>query len=59
MVNYPLGASQHEYTRLKRQAKYLEPMTRRTLEDAGIQPGMRVLDLGTGPATSPCYSPKW
>ncbi len=46
--NYPLGASQHEYTRLKRQAKYLEPMTRRTFEDAGIRPGMRVLDLGSG-----------
>jgi ubiquinone/menaquinone biosynthesis C-methylase UbiE len=32
-----------------RQAEFLKPMTRRVFEDAGIERGMRVLDLGSGP----------
>lgn len=46
--NYALGRTQQEYARLERQAKLIEPMTRRTFTDAGIAPGMRVLDLGCG-----------
>lgn len=46
--NYALGRTQQEYERLERQAALLEPMTRRTFTDAGIAPGMRVLDLGSG-----------
>ena len=45
---YALGRTQQEYARLARQAALLEPMTRRTFTDAGIAPGMRVLDLGSG-----------
>jgi SAM-dependent methyltransferase len=30
------------------QAELLKPMTRRVFEDAGIAPGMRVMDLGSG-----------
>lgn len=46
--NYALGRTQQEYARLARQAALIEPMTRRTFTDAGIAPGMRVLDLGCG-----------
>ena len=46
--DYVLGQSRAEYERLVRQGHYLEPMTRRVLAEAGIQPGMRVLDLGSG-----------
>jgi SAM-dependent methyltransferase len=45
---YVLGNSQHEYNRLVRQAAFLKPMTRRVFQEAGIQSGMRVLDLGSG-----------
>lgn len=48
MNGYALGHSQHEYRRLVRQGELLKPMTRRTLSDAGIESGMRVLDLGSG-----------
>ncbi|HKF51961.1 MAG TPA: class I SAM-dependent methyltransferase [Candidatus Acidoferrales bacterium] len=47
-TNYALGRTQQEYARLARQSALLEPMTRRTFTDAGIAPGMRVLDLGSG-----------
>lgn len=46
--NYALGRTPQEYARLARQARLIEPMTRRTFTDAGIAPGMRVLDLGCG-----------
>jgi len=46
--DYVLGQSRAEYERLVRQGHYLEPMTRRVFAEAGIQPGMRVLDLGSG-----------
>jgi ubiquinone/menaquinone biosynthesis C-methylase UbiE len=46
--NYALGRTLQEYARLERQAALIEPMTRRTFTDAGIAPGMTVLDLGCG-----------
>jgi ubiquinone/menaquinone biosynthesis C-methylase UbiE len=45
---YALGRSDREYARLALQADLLKPLTRRVFEDAGIAPGMRVLDLGSG-----------
>lgn len=45
---YALGRTFHEYARLARQAEMMKPMTRRLFTDAGIQPGMTVLDLGSG-----------
>ena len=45
---YVLGNEPLELARLDRQAAWLEPATRQLLELAGIAPGMRVLDLGTG-----------
>jgi ubiquinone/menaquinone biosynthesis C-methylase UbiE len=47
--SYMLGHSEHELARLTRQAKLVDPMTRRYLKRAGIAPGMRVLDMGSGP----------
>jgi SAM-dependent methyltransferase len=47
-IQYALERSQREYARLARQAEILGPMTRRLFVDAGIQPGMRVVDLGSG-----------
>jgi cyclopropane fatty-acyl-phospholipid synthase-like methyltransferase len=43
-----LGHSDAENLRLQTQAKILRPITERLLRSAGIRPGMRVLDLGTG-----------
>jgi SAM-dependent methyltransferase len=45
---YPLGHEDPEITRLERQAGILAPATRTILTRAGLEPGMRVLDLGTG-----------
>ena len=45
---YVLGHSDEELARLGRQAKLIDPMTRRFYEAAGIRPGMRVLDVGSG-----------
>ncbi len=46
--NYVLGNSAQEQTRLKLQAKFLERWTEQFLLSAGLEPGMRVLDLGCG-----------
>ena len=46
--DYALGRSPQEYARLTRQAEIFEPMTRRMFAEAGIGPGMRVIDLGSG-----------
>jgi SAM-dependent methyltransferase len=47
---YALSASSEgEHQRLSRQSDLYAPFTRRLLLRAGIQPGMRVLDVGCGP----------
>ncbi len=46
--NYVLGRSPHEYERLTFQARLLRPYTDRFFRSAGITPGMRVLDVGSG-----------
>lgn len=45
---YVLGSSDQEIERLDRQSASLERPTRLLLQAAGVAPGMRVLDLGTG-----------
>ena len=46
--DYQLGHDEAELERLNRQGALLAPATRVLLEAAGIGPGMRVLDLGSG-----------
>ena len=45
---YGLGHTDRELERLQVQARTLEPFTRQLLLDAGLEPGMRVLDVGSG-----------
>src|SRR3954454_16725678 len=45
---YAMGRTTAEEVRLQRQAVLGEPATRRLFEAAGIGPGMKVLDLGSG-----------
>jgi ubiquinone/menaquinone biosynthesis C-methylase UbiE len=45
---YVLGHSARELERLRRQAQLINPITRQYLIEAGIAPGMRVLDVGSG-----------
>ena len=45
---YVLGHSDRELDRLRVQARLIEPITRRFFVEAGIVPGMRVLDVGSG-----------
>ena len=45
---YVLGHSDRELDRLGAQANLIDPITRRFFIEAGILPGMRVLDVGTG-----------
>ena len=45
---YALGHSDREITRLQAQARLLAPITQQFLREAGIAPGMRVLDIGSG-----------
>jgi SAM-dependent methyltransferase len=47
-VPYILGHSDAELRRLMLQAAILKPITRRLLLEGGLQPGMRVLDIGCG-----------
>src|SRR5262245_6874042 len=47
-TNYVLGSDDAEDARLDAQAISLASGTRVLLREAGIAPGMRVLDLGTG-----------
>lgn len=47
-VDYILGHSEAELRRLTMQAAVLRPITERLLREAGIAPGMRVLDIGSG-----------
>jgi ubiquinone/menaquinone biosynthesis C-methylase UbiE len=48
MSNYALGHSPGEQQRLQRQAALLRDITRAIWRNAGIEPGMRVLDVGCG-----------
>jgi SAM-dependent methyltransferase len=48
MQQYSLGSHADELARLDRQAAVIERPTRLILQAAGIAPGMRVLDLGSG-----------
>lgn len=45
---YVLGHSEQELERLSAQAQVYEPFTAQVLRDAGLAPGMRVLDVGCG-----------
>lgn len=45
---YVLGHSEQELERLSRQAALIGPVTRALLVEAGVGPGMKVLDVGTG-----------
>src|SRR5277367_4776364 len=46
--SYVLGQSTHEQERLTLQARVLRPYTEKYFRTAGLAPGMRVLDLGSG-----------
>ena len=45
---YVLGHSERELERLGTQARMVDPMTRHFFRAAGIGPGLRVLDVGSG-----------
>jgi len=45
---YALGSTKAEHERLIRQAARLAPFTERFFRDAGIGPGQRILDIGSG-----------
>ena len=45
---YALGSTDAEHERLIRQAARFAPVTERLFCEAGIGPGQRVLDLGSG-----------
>ena len=47
-VGYALGYTAEEHSRLVRQAALLAPCTERLFRAAGIGPGDRILDLGSG-----------
>lgn len=46
---YVLGHRPDELRRLGSQSRVIDPITRRFLIAAGMEPGMRVLDVGSGP----------
>ena len=47
-ADYVLGHSHHELERLSTQSRLIEPFTRELFIEAGIAPGMRILDVGSG-----------
>ena len=47
-ADYPLGNTDAEHERLIRQAERVAPTTERFFRDAGVGPGQRVLDIGSG-----------
>jgi len=48
LPRYALGSTDAEHERLIRQAELVAPVTERLFREAGIAPGQRVLDLGSG-----------
>jgi len=48
MANYALGSTDAEHERLIWQAEWIAPLTERLFREAGISPGQRVLDVGSG-----------
>jgi SAM-dependent methyltransferase len=46
--SYVLGSTSAEHERLVRQATIFDPITERFFRDAGVGPGQRVLDIGSG-----------
>jgi SAM-dependent methyltransferase len=46
--SYVLGHSRREIDRLKAQARLIDPITKRFFREAGLEKGMRVLDIGSG-----------
>ena len=46
--SYILGHADQELERLVSQARLVDPITRRSFLEAGLAPGMRVLDVGSG-----------
>jgi predicted RNA methylase len=47
--DYALGHTSRELERLIEQARFFGQLTRNVLVEAGLSPGMRVLDVGCGP----------
>src|SRR5947208_7620086 len=47
-ADYALGSTEAENERLIRQARRVAPITERLFREAGIGPGQRVLDIGSG-----------
>lgn len=57
---YVLGHSAREWARPGDQGVILRPVTDRLLRDAGIGPGMTVLDAGCGTGdVTRCWPPGW
>jgi predicted O-methyltransferase YrrM len=46
--DYVLGHSEPELKRLARQARLIDPITKRFFQSAGVADGMRILDVGSG-----------
>jgi len=47
-MTYPFTTDSSEHDRLLAQGTLIDPLTRGVLQEAGLGPGMRVLDLGSG-----------
>jgi hypothetical protein len=58
-ATYILGHSQAEIQRLINQAAIIRSTTEHLLRSAGIERGMRVLDLGCGAGDSRCWPASW
>jgi ubiquinone/menaquinone biosynthesis C-methylase UbiE len=46
--SYVLGSANTEHERLIRQAAIFDPISERLFREAGVGPGQRVLDVGSG-----------